>query len=277
MKLSVLGIWRDSESYIYNTLQSLENLQENYDVDYYFYENDSQDHTKHILEDWISKKKGKLLSESLNKRKYGSVVDIERFKLLANYRNKIKQILLDNTQSNITLLLDTDISFNNQDITYLVNALSEDVVMSVANTRQDIPDLMLQESDDSFYDVLPVRDAYNNSGLYFTDCPLLLNNDRKLWKNNQNIVINSAFSGVSVITTSVLSRSNWSTTGYVEHINFCADVRKLGNIVIVPNSKPSVNLNIESLPISNFQNSADQQKQIYQYLNQAYVESLDVS
>lgn len=276
MKLSVLGIWRDSESYIYDTLQSLENLQEKYDVDYYFYENDSQDNTKHILADWLSKKKGKLVSESLDKRKYGSVIDIERFKLLANYRNKIKQILLDNTQSSITLLLDTDISFNNQDISYLVNALSEDVAMSVANTRQDIPDLMLQESDDSFYDVLPIRDTYNNSGLYFTDCPLLLNSDRKLWKNNENVIVNAAFSGVSIIKTRVLSHSFWSTTGYSEHINFCTDVRKSGDITIVPNSKPRVKLDISSLPIANFQNAANQQKQIYQYLNQAHVESLDI-
>ena len=217
---------------------------------------------------------GKLVSENLNLPRYGSVVDVNRFTLLAKYRNKIRKILLSESEADLVLLLDTDISFNLQDIEYLIKASSHpDVVMSVANTRQDIPDLMMNKTKDSFYDVLPVRDLYNNSGLYFTDCPLLMNRDRKLWENNENVTVNSAFSGVSIVKKTGLYHSEWSTTGYVEHINFCSDIRKSGTIVMVPNSKPKVSLDLSSLPIKDFQDSADQQKQIYQYLNAKYIES----
>lgn len=278
MKLAVLGIWRDAEKYIDRTLQCLDNLKDISDPEFYFYENDSIDNTKNILSDWILKYRGKLISENLNLPKYGSVVDVNRFVLLAKYRNKIRKILLSESDADLILLLDTDILFNVQDIEHLIKALSnQDIAMSVANTRQDIPDLMMKRTKDSFYDVLPIRDIYNNSGLYFTDCPLLMNKDRELWNNNENVPVNAAFSGVSIIRKTALKNSEWSTTGYVEHINFCYDVQKNGKIVIVPNSKPKVSLDISSLPVKDFQNSANQQKQIYEYLNQTYINSLEVS
>lgn len=276
MKLSIVGIWRDSEPHIRVTLKNLENLYDICNPDFYFYENDSVDNTKNILQNWILDKKGELISESLGYKKYKSVVDIERFKLLAIYRNKIKKIVESQSTSEYTLIIDTDVSFDNNDILNLLTAFNSnnDICMAVSNTRQNISDLMLQQSKDSFYDVLPIRDSYNNSGLYFTDCPLLMSEDRKKWADNENVSINAGFSGVSIIKTEILPKCRWSTTGYSEHINFCSEVKRHGDILIVPKSRPKVNLDTKSLPISDFQKSANHQKQILSYLNNTYSESV---
>ena len=62
MKITVFSLWRDSESYIDKALSQAKALEaNNKDVkfEYYFYENDSKDDTKAILEDFLKDRQGK--------------------------------------------------------------------------------------------------------------------------------------------------------------------------------------------------------------------------
>ena len=277
MKISVLGLWRDSTSVIERTLGSLDELNRSGDFDFYFYENDSTDNTKNILEAWLKTKQGNLLSETIKAPKFGSVPDIERLILLSYYRNKAKT-LLSNSNSEYTLLIDTDIRF---DITHF-NILYESIIklncaMVVANTRQhQIADLMNSKTIDSFYDVFALRDTFNNTGLYFTDCPFILNEDREQWSKNKPVKIHSGFSGFSLIKTNILQKHSclWSTCGHSEHVNFCSNVLQYGNIYIIPECKPKTDINLSSINLDACKQIAINQKNRIQQINQIYTLSI---
>src|SRR6056300_1165218 len=114
--IAVYSLWRDSEPHIYRTLSQLEDLESlDYDFEYYFYENDSKDDTVNILKNWIQKRKGSFLHETLEAKKFGSVTDQERMHLLSDCRNKCKQLGFD-SKSKYSLLIDSDIIFNKKNL-----------------------------------------------------------------------------------------------------------------------------------------------------------------
>lgn len=278
MKISVIGLWRDAEKYISESLKNIESLSSvpNTDFDFYFYENDSEDNTKDILNKWISDKNGKVWSETLNFPKYGSVINIQRLVLLSHYRNKLLS-MINETDSDYTLMIDTDISFKTEDLLELLNSMQEidTSVMTVANIRQpQIPDLMLNETSDSFYDVFALRDKYNNGGLYFTDCPLILKEDRDKWQNQEPIRILAGFSGFSLIKTEVLKKCKWSTSSHSEHINFCLDVNRYGEIYIIPKSKPTTQVDLSTVSMEKCKEVASQQIKVTENINQIYYFSI---
>lgn len=278
MKISVLALFRDSEKHIHNTLSSLEELCKLGDFDFYFYENDSIDNTKPILDEWLADKNGQILSEHINAPKFGSVPNIERLILLSYYRNKVKSLLY-NSASEYTLLIDTDIIFTTQDFIDLYDFLEkqQNTSMVVSNTRQyQIKDLMNEQTDDSFYDVFALRDRYNNSGLYFTDCPFVLNEDRIKWVNNKPILIKSGFSGFCLSRTNILKKQDciWSTCGHSEHINFCYSMSKYGNIVMLPYCKPKTEVDISNVNVESCKNIAQQQKKVISNINNIYNTSI---
>lgn len=275
MRLAILGLWRDSEAYINTTLQSLENLKEICDPEFYFYENDSVDNTYDILSDWMLNKKGKLISEKLNAPKFGSVPNIERLILLSYYRNKSKE-LISNYDGLYTLLLDTDIKFNNDHLLDLISNIEKTkAVMMSSNTRQhQISDLMFNKTSDSFYDVFALRDNYHNNGLYFTDCPFVLHSDRSLWEDNIPVKVKSAFSGFSLVKTQPLKQSNWSTCLHSEHVNFCVDICRFGDLFISPSCKTQTDINLASINLDACKNIAEQQIKFVDQLNQIYSTSI---
>ena len=112
MKITIISIFRDSEPYINNCLNKLDSLEKktNANFEYFFYENDSKDNTKDILKKWMSNKKGKLISENINTPKFGSIVNKERFNLLAQFRNKLLRAGKP-FDSDYSLILDSDVMF----------------------------------------------------------------------------------------------------------------------------------------------------------------------
>lgn len=274
MNISVLGLWRNSVKSIEQTLLSLENLMSLGNLSFYFYENDSVDNTHPILQKWMSNKKGLLINENLNAPHFGSVTNIERLVLLSYYRNKSKQLLND-CESEYTLLIDTDILFDNNHFLALYNFMvnSEDCAMVVSNTRQyQIKDLMYNKTQDSFYDVFAFRDYYNNNGLYFTDCPFILELDRNLWKENKPIKIKSGFGGFAMIKTDILKQSNvrWSTCGQSEHVNFCYEVAQYGKIYMLPYCNPKTEINLSSINLDACVNIAKNQINTISQVNNIY-------
>ena len=113
MKITVFSLWRDSESYINKALSQVEALEANnkdVEFEYYFYENDSKDNTKSILEDFLRDRQGEVVSEVLNAPKFGSVVDGERMRSMARYRNKILNAAKP-MDSDYCVVWDSDVEF----------------------------------------------------------------------------------------------------------------------------------------------------------------------
>lgn len=245
-KVQCYCIWRDSEPKIYQTLKQLEELEKlPYEFEYYFYENDSKDYTPHILENWIKKRKGKFLSEKLNTKKFGHVTDIERMLLLCEARNKCKN-LCNNYNSDYTLLFDGDIEFDIDVFKTLVNDIenTKNIAMITPNVRQNVADRVTNFTEDSYYDAYPFFDLEGNRGLFYANCPSKIPQDNFNWLMKNKIKCNSAFGGFSLVKTKFFKKCNWSTDGECDHVNFCKEIRKFGDIYINPKAKVYVDLDL---------------------------------
>jgi len=252
-KISVLGLWRDSEEHIGKTLKCLEAFQAEADFSYYFYENDSIDGTKYILKDWLSSRKGDLLCETIGVPMFGSVPDLERLMLLAYYRNRCASQIKD-VDTQYTLMIDTDVEFTKKDFLVLLSEITRlDCAMVIANTRQpQVKDLVTNLSEDSFYDVFCLRDRYFNNGMVFSDCPLVLEKDRDDWYSGKPVKIMSGFSGFCLVKTEALKKCRWSTNGASEHVNLCSELREFGDIYIATECRPKTYFNESSIDMATF-------------------------
>lgn len=272
-KIKIYGLCRDSEPHLQRTLKQLESLVQKteFDFSFCFYENDSIDNTRLILDSWIKNYNGNIICETLNAKKFGSVPDIERLILLSYYRNKLISEA-QNDDSDLSLLIDTDLVFDNLSFDRLIETINANkCVAVVANARQNlIPDLMFNETNDSFYDVFAFRDKFNNYGLYFTDCPFVLEQDRISWANKEPIKIQSGFSGFMLIKTQILKLCLWSTCGSSEHVNFCYNINRYGDILLCPNAKVYTDIDLSTISIEACKNIAQQQKQRMSQINQIY-------
>lgn len=252
--ISVTGLWRNSSEHIKRTLTSLESIEEVASASYFFYENDSSDDTKEILEEWLHSRTGSMISENLELPKFGSVMSLERLMLMAYYRNKCASQLKD-VETEYTLMIDTDVEFSRSDFEILLEEIkSLDCSMVVANTRQpQIRDFVTGASEDSFYDVSALKDKYFNRGIFFSDCPLVLEEDRKLWYSGKPVKISAGFSGFALVKTDFLKKCKWSTQGEIEHVNLCTELREFGDIYISSRCRPKTyfdpnNVNLEAVP-----------------------------
>jgi hypothetical protein len=268
-KISVFCIWRDSESNISQTLSQLEELEllNEYDFSYFFYENDSKDNTSKILHDWLLNKRGKLLSEVLGAKKFGSVTDPERMRFLCSCRNKCKT-LAENNDSDYSLLIDSDIAFNADNFLKHVEALESltDAVMITPNVRQSIPDWSFNRSSDSYYDVYAYRDNKGNNGMYFSDCPSFLKEDQELWALNKPVKALSAFGGFVLIKSCVFNKVMWSADINCDHCNMCFEISRIGQIYILPYSIVRVGVDTSFVNIEVCKDVAKKQKQFYDYI-----------
>lgn len=259
--IAVYSLWRDSEPHIHRTLSQLEDLESlDYDFEYYFYENDSKDNTVAILEDWLKNREHKFRHENLNAKKFGSVPDVERMIFLCECRNKCKE-LLDSTQAKYTLMLDSDVKFDKENLKKHIQTLQENekAVMVTPNVRQNIPDLVYGKSQDSYYDVYPLLDRSNDRGLYWADCPFKNGLDRMNWPLGNPIKCNSAFGGFALSYTDIIKQVKWSTDGKCEHVNFCKELSAFGSIYVDPKNKVNVEVDLSKHNLNEFKKIAKQQ------------------
>lgn len=237
--IAVYSLFRDSEPHLARTLAQFEDLESlDYNFEYYFYENDSQDNTVDVLKKWMEGRQGEFLYETLNAKKFGSVEDVERMQLLCECRNKCKNLLRD-TESKYSLLIDSDIEFDKNNLIQHLNTIKEidDCCLITPNVRQDIPDFMYEVTEDSYYDVYPLFDSRGKKCWYFTDCPFTNGLDRMKWSLGQPVKCATAFGGFSLIKTDVLKKVKWSTDGMCDHVNFCKEILAYGSIYVDPKNK----------------------------------------
>lgn len=267
-----MSLFRDSDSYLNTTLKAFDSLTQmaQFDFEFLFYENDSVDKTLFNLNQWMENKNGQIYSEKLGFPKFGSVPDLQRLVYLSYYRNRLLASSGD-FNSEYTLLIDSDIEFEVNDLRKLYNAFDNDFVMLTANTREPrMSDMMFGKTRDCYYDVFALRDKYFNNGLYFTDCPLPLQEDRDAWEKGDVVEVGSAFGGFCLIKTDVLKQCKWSTCAHSEHVNFCSEVRRYGKIGIVPNCKPKAYADLSKVNLQVCQQIAQQQIPFVQQVNNVF-------
>jgi hypothetical protein len=265
-KISVFCIWRDSEELAKRTLKQLENLEDltGFSFSFYFYENDSKDDTPEILSQWIDARRGVFLSEKLNAKKFGSVTDPERMKLLCECRNKCKSLAGEN-QSDYSLLIDSDIEFDVENFVLQLKFLQDtpNAVMTTANVRQGIPDYTFHQAADSYYDAYAFKDSHGNDGMYFSDCPSFSRNDQFNWKIGKPIKCMSSFGGFAIIKSEIFNKVSWSADINCDHVNMCYDIGRYGDIYCIPQSKVYVNVGTDKINIEVCRERAKSQLNLY--------------
>ena len=267
-KVSVYCIWRNNIATIDNTLNQLSELNElDYDFEYFFYENDSNDGTDKILSQWIKDKQGKLLSETLEVPHFGSNTSIHRMNLLSECRNKCKDLNPD-ISSDYTLLIDSDIIFNKGNFAQQMRTLNAEaeVKMVTPNVRQNIPDFMSNKADDSYYDIHAFLDKNGDKGNYYSDCPFKNAIDIMNWSLNQPVACQASFGGFALLYSSIFKQCRWSTIdfnngqGLCEHIPLCRKILEFGKIYIDPASKVFTELDLSTINLNACRNFAHHQR-----------------
>tara|TARA_R110000751_G_scaffold234606_1_gene336213 strand:- start:312 stop:1130 length:819 start_codon:yes stop_codon:yes gene_type:complete len=233
MKLTVISLFRDSTSYIGPTLDRLDVLNTKYECDFYLYENDSKDNTQELLSAWMVNKEGKLKSETLNAPSFGHVAQKDRMERMAYYRNTALEMAKP-LKSEYTLLLDSDVEFDTNIISEYLKHMKDDVVMTTPFIKQNIKCFMCKCGKRSYYDSYALRDSKNALCMTVNCNPFYELEDRTKWDDKKPVKVNSAFGGAALIKTEVLNKVKWSTNGGCEHWNFCKEVRKYGDIIVIP-------------------------------------------
>ena len=252
MKITVFSLWRDSESYINEALERVKALEANnkdVEFEYYFYENDSEDNTKAILEDFLKDRQGKLVSEKLNAMKFGSTIHSQRMKAMAKYRNKILYTARP-MDSDYCIIWDSDVEFE-PDILNKFLKYKDEGDMLCPNIRQNIPCLMGSGDDTTYYDSLSLVDKYGIQCMTWASNPFYDKMDRAKYEQGLPIEVTSAFGGFVLIKTEVLNKKEieWYSRGALEHWGLCARITdKLnGKIVFLPDIKVKVQISKEEV------------------------------
>ena len=241
MKLTVISLFRDSEKFLDRVFKKLEAIEKSYEVEYFFYENDSKDNTRSLIKEWIKERKGQFIYEDINTPSFGHVTDKARMDLMVQYRNKILNAAKP-LDSDYTLLIDSDVDFPNHIakdyLPYFNNKVAgmnnKNVVMCTPNIKQNINCVMGEPRELSYYDSFALKDTKNNKGMLLSSNPFWEKEDRTLWKNKNPVKVHSAFGGVAMIKSEVLNKVEWATMGGCEHWMFCEKVRDYGDIIVIP-------------------------------------------
>ena len=246
-KISVFSLWRDSESYIRRTLSQLEEIERNnpeISFSYFFYENDSIDNTVLILKEWMSSRKGKLLSENISFQKEGTVMSASRMKKMAYYRNRMIELgrFID---SDYSIIFDSDVIFEKDIVDKYLSKIDSETIMYTPYISQNIKCKVCNCGKDSYYDVAALYDKWNVRGIIWSCNPFMNIFDRQLLINNQPVEVNSSFGGFIFLKSFPLNFCNWRSDGDIEHVLFCEEIRKYGKIKLYPDIKVKVELDKE--------------------------------
>ncbi len=243
MKISIFSLFRDSESYIHDSLKSLDEIRSSTkaDFEYFFYENDSKDNTSGILKEWMKGKEGKLLSETANEQSHGSTLEPNRMIKMARIRNKMAE-LGKPTNSDYSVVFDSDLSFSKNIINDFLKYTDLDFSMLTANSRQTVPCKMGGDSETSYYDSLSLFDLEDNHCMTWSDNPFYEDSDRLKFKQGKPIHVKRAFGGFALIKSNYFNNVEWSSSGNLEHWALCDQLNKYGKIYFLPKIRPIVNI-----------------------------------
>ncbi len=238
--IAVISLWRDSQSYIYSSLNQISNQEQelgsDYSFFYSFYENDSLDDTSLILSEWLENRQGILLTEERNHPKWESVPSRSRTVAMAQYRNFCLDSLRDKNYDYL-FILDSDIYYQNDLFKTMIHLLDNNHMygMITSNTQQNVSDKFGSNRLTSYYDSWALKDIQGNQGLSFSYNPFLMTTDRRKWDKLLPISVASAFGGISLVRGDFLQDKNlrWNGDLGCEHWYFCQKIREMNYLIVV--------------------------------------------
>lgn len=240
--VAVLSLWRDSCEYIERSLAQFDAMEKALAQDkircvYSFFENDSVDNTPHILMDWLSTRKGILLSENIEAPKWGSVPSLKRVRYQARYRNMALAPLEIYYNFDYLLVADSDVHWEPELITGMIKDLDNHPKWGMVspNTVQNVRDYVGDTDRPSYFDSWSLKDEDDNQCLTFAANPFLRQEDRELWEDEEPVYCNSAFGSIAMVRGSILEEHDisWDGKKGCEHWAFCKGIRDAGYAVMV--------------------------------------------
>jgi hypothetical protein len=187
----------------------------NTEFHYYILENDSVDNTPGMIAKFFDSKLGKYSTGSIGAEKWGSHPGAARMRDMASYRNSMKELCTDWSNSRYSFIVDTEIEFD-------VDIMSEQIkyLQEHPGTAMVTPFGTITHSN-IYYDQFAFRDMQNA-------------NDTLPVITGSSIEVKSAFSGFVCIRTPVLERCRWDVVNgdTSEHVPFCNMIRRYGDIIV---------------------------------------------
>ena len=241
MKLTVGCIFRDSEKKLPVFFNQLEALEKQYDMIYYFYENDSTDKTPQLLRKWLKDREGELLSEKLSAKKWHHEGPGPRMKFMAECREKLLSLMRP-IETKWCFLIDSDVKYKNDIIEQYI-AIADEYPKAAAfapfiehNMRCHMHKFIGKRcKKKAYYDTLALEDIKGQNSMVFSCNPFWEKEDRNNCDNLKPIKVNMAYGGAVLIKSeSALTASYLPCPGKIDHENFLRCIKNNGDILFVP-------------------------------------------
>jgi hypothetical protein len=235
--ISVIILVRNNATYLTKLFQMLSNLEVTYECtfEYLFLENSSHDHSVPLIQDFLKQRDGSITSLGNTSR----IDEMPRTAKMAYLRNYSKNLLL-NTCSSWSLLIDTDIYFDNKILSKLFkhSPSSKNIGMLCSNGLEIWPGSNSNEwiCQNHYYDTF----AFSiNKTLFWPHC-IFSNCVKCATINNTKIIssglinTDSAFGGLALIQTNLLKNPNirWGAIKHhdiwlCEHVEFGQTLKEI--------------------------------------------------
>lgn len=208
---------RNNSNSLHKTFGSLLDLIRkfrNFEFVFYIYENDSDDDTTlQVLNFFkLNDLKGSFRSDRKFAKQWQSIQSMQRSNDMAKYRNAMKNLCDDFSDSEFSVIIDTDIEFSASTFQQMMHVMSNNPHIAMVTPYAYVDDTF------QYYDTYAL-DAE------LQVCPLM----------PEKINVNSAFGGFVMVRSAALAFSNWSTIPdklCSEHNFFCKMVSRFGSIAL---------------------------------------------
>jgi hypothetical protein len=267
-KINVLALWKNSENHIQRTLYQLDNLLTlpDFEFQFCFYSNDNRDKTHEILLEWKKTHLDSVIQiqyEELGAPSFGSVTSNIRTSLISYFRNKCKKMAA-NHPSRASLVVDTDISWTNDDFLSLYNnliSLPDCVGVTSSTIQSNVPDWTENTAPYSFYDLFPFRDKLGNPGCYFSRTPFFLEEDRQKFLAGEPVEIAGGFGSMALYDSKAYNECSYSGSFHSEHLPLSYQLRQFGRLYVDPKSVPSTTVDLTTISTEACQKIGAQNRQ----------------
>jgi hypothetical protein len=251
--INVYALFKNSEPHLARTLYQLDNLisLKDFKWNLFFYSNDNNDKTHELLLEWAKTHPTLLIEaqyEVLGAPSFGSVTSTTRTALLGHFRNKCKKLGL-NHPSTYSLVIDSDLEWNNNDFYALFNFIHSNlgVVGALGSSVQNLEDLTFGNTFTSFYDCFCLRDREMNGALYFADSPFLIKEDNEAFREGKPVRVLSAFGGMGIYLSEAYNKCSYSGEASSEHVSISAQLNRFGDLYVIPSCKPIATVDLTRL------------------------------
>ena len=260
MKKITLLMWLKNTGnyldYLKKTLLELENNYKNkINFEFFFYENNSNDNTKVKLielQDSLESETTFFICKLNNIKKYNNNISMERGKQVRNMRNRLKN-MIGQLDSDYVLIFDDDTYFNINIIENLINEMTDEIKMVIANGIMF--DLLLELNVEHHYDTLAFTSVdnigYKETGntCLFKNCSRCFNKREKLNvdldnkylldMNDDLIEIKSGFGNFALIDATIFNKISWNHPKINEDVlewpSLCKNILDMNKKIVLSN------------------------------------------